>query len=296
MAFGGNYAISNRRAHPVITIGIEDAAQAENLIRLFRKTGRSTPHMLEVAARASKSILENEDTGVIWDKQTAIRSIAKTVAATNDPSVIFSIHYDIGKQEELADELPRPVEEVSKSMVWEQLYAVVQKTQLSIIFENSRAKYGIRANRMDEDIVTRLGQMEGYFPRIYTGVETQRADGAEFLRSATGLEYLIINLPQEEGRGFDAQASVSAANMFVAQRGYLTIGFVGGFTPENVRDRIMEIASLAGTIEFSVGFESGVRTDGRFDEEKAKRAVTASISAFEEQDALLRRKEIRPRS
>lgn len=289
MAFNGKYAPRYRRAAPTISIsGVEDARQATELVERFEKTGCSS-HILEISGQTSQLTLAGIKTSKLRLLPFEINRIADAVARANSKSALFSVHHGIEKTDGLNEEQAEAAGKISKIEPWKQLYSAVSVPHLSLLFERSLTKYGIRANfGWDEQIINNFGKMEAAFPKIFTCMEVRDTSGAHLLRGVAGLNYLVVNLPQTEGIGFDAQASVAAAELFLGQGEYFTIGFAGGLKPDTIGATILELSELAKTVEFSIGLESGIRTEGRFDMEKAAKAIEEAASAFKKRRALLR--------
>lgn len=290
MAFDGKYAPPFRRATPKISVsGIGNAEQALTLIRHFEGTGCNT-HVLEVSALASQVTLVELESSRMALKPSELGRIGNLISKTNSSHVLFSVHYGLEPTDGLSASQLDELRAVSETSPREQLNSIMEKSHLSMYFDRTAARYGVQANLgWDADVIANFSKMRARFQRIITAMEVRSLDGASLLRRSESIDHLVINLPREEGKGFDAAASVAAAKHFLGQNEYLTIGFVGGLTPDTAGGVIREVAPLAKTSMFSVGFESGVRTEeGLFDMDKAKAAIEAATSEFSKQRTLLR--------
>jgi len=289
-AFDGKYAPSYRRATPAISIsGVESASQAADLIRKFDGIGCKS-HLLELAVQASQLTLAGIKTSELRLLPFEINRVATTVARANTSSALFSIHFGQEKTDGLSEEQLERVERITaKVEPWRQMFSVVSLPRVPTQFERTSSKYGVQSNLgWDRDVIDSFNSMEARFPYIFTCMEVRDISGTEMLSDAVGLNYLVVNLPQIDGKGFDAGASVAAAELFLKQRSYITVGFVGGLKPETIGPTIGAIAQRAKTAEFSIGLESGIRSDGRFDMQKAASAIEEATAAFRRQEALLR--------
>lgn len=285
MAFSGKYAPSYRRMNPYISVsGIENVEQARALISHFYKTNCKS-HRLELAVLASQLTLHGIKTDPRWLLRTEISQMAREVSE-GDKSLIFSVHFanqnTEGLSKEKLAELNTPTSTDGNDESWRQLNRTIEVSGMPGIFERSHgAAYGVQANLgWDEGAMANFRRIKNQYSRIETCMEVRDTASAILLHSYDSIDHLVVNLPHQEGKGFDAESSVSAAVLFLTQNPYLTMGFVGGLRPETIGVAISGIAHAAHTTQFSVGLESGVRTDGKFDTGKAMAAISTATEEF----------------
>ena len=179
----------------------------------------------------------------------SIEQISKLVTGL-PPSVLPMIHYNSREMETLAEQVTKIFDEATEAGMY--ATGLCRALQLNIVWPNAAQVGEIKNKFPAMRLVFQASQkaMEGRTP-------TEIAEG---IRSYGDVfSYVLIDPSGGKGIEFDIQHSLAVYNTVRNKLPDLTVGFAGGFTGDNVTERVEQIAQRIGTKYFCIDAEGGLR-------------------------------------
>ena len=175
----------------------------------------------------------------------AIEKIPELVAQL-PPSVLPMIHYNSREIETLAEQITKIFDAG--------MYAtgLCRALQLNIVWPDAE----------------QIGEIKNKFPamRIVFQASQKAMESRTPKEIAEGIQsygdvfsYVLIDPSSGKGIEFDVEHSLAVYNAVRDKLPNLTVGFAGGFTGENVAERVKQIAQRIGTKDFCIDAEGGLR-------------------------------------
>lgn len=184
-------------------------------------------------------------------------------------SVLTMIHYNSREKATLSSQVEK---------IFNQIYnnSLCRALQLNIVWPDVNEVKKIK-DKFPEMILV----FQASHNAVLGKAESEVAD--KIALYGKNIDYVLIDPSGGRGLEFDLNHSLSLYNKLKKSVSYLTMGFAGGFTGENVRKRIDSLTVSIGNDNFCIDAESGLRDklgdeygDDLLNFEKAKNYIIES--------------------
>lgn len=223
--------------------GACDETEVDFLVKESYDVGYSmnSPHTPMLGFLASLKTLNGEFT-----KNRRYPQINKIPALLNKARTVFSmLHYNSREQSTLADQVSKLFENAYSSNLCRAL-------QLNIVWPDVQQVKLIKDKFPDMRIVFQLSDnamKEKSANEIIAGIE----------KYGGSLDYVLIDPSGGRGIEFDIDSSTAIYTSLASKFPGTTLGFAGGFTGNNVEERVQKLVKVTGSSDFCIDAEGGLR-------------------------------------
>jgi hypothetical protein len=268
----------NVKAEPYIGItGLASQEEVERVIAEFHQAGytMNSPHLPMLGFLVSCESLSNPTLRPVNRRYPRFADVRDLLKQTGR-RVFTMIHYESGLYA-LAEQVTRMFDRIYEeglcraiqlNIPWPNVSQVQllkrEFPELKIVFQLSHKSIEAMSDAPAKDIVDRL---EDY---------------------GDSLSYVLIDPSAGRGKAFEIENSFELELYYgLSQLPYLTLGFAGGFTGDNVARRLEKIKAATGRTNFCIDAESGLRDqvtkaygDDLLNIEKVKAYLQAAASVL----------------
>jgi len=257
--------------------GIENSNQLERILTIYSQKG-DIPHLLMVGEIVSyKTLIDVKDKPIVLMKNET-RCIFEELKKQDSENVLLAWHY-----------FTKPLGEVRPELK-EKTRRVVEKSlsqQISELFENIYGEYertqppfqiGVQIN-VSWPEPREVNQIKIGHSKLKTILQVSDFTSLEDRIRNYNVDYILIDTSRGEGLEFDINEAIKVHNI-ISKNNPATIGFAGGFSPKNVRERVGSIKRSLDTKDFCIDAQGRLRTGKYLDMDKAERYLKEAIEAF----------------
>jgi phosphoribosylanthranilate isomerase len=232
-------------AKPYVGItGPVNVQETKDICREFSEEGYSmeSPHIPMLGFLVSYKTLNGQATQN--RRYPPANSLPELLRATNG-QVLTMVHYNSKETDTLSNQVAEIFDGVYEN-------ALCQAIQLNIVWPNIGQVARIKEQHPEMKVVFQASHkaMDGKTPnQIAKGVQNY----------GDSISYVLIDPSGGRGMPFDLESSVAIYSELREQCPDLTVGFAGGFTGENVAQRLREILRKIKANDFCIDAEGGLR-------------------------------------
>jgi phosphoribosylanthranilate isomerase len=238
------------------------------------------PHVFMIGGLVSyKTLIDLKDEPILLLKNE-VRAIFEELVKQSRGDVFFMLHYFTESLEEVAPELQEKARSIVTTTLFQQIRSLVG--DLYELYESSQPPFqiGVQFNvswpEPDE-----INQIKSHFPKLKTILQVSNFTFLEQIQRYH-IDYVLIDASRGRGIPFHLDESIEVHHILSRNTPAL-LGFAGGLSPENVKDRIYAIRQKLQSRHFSIDAESGLRTGRYLDIRKVERYLKQAIKTFQEQ-------------
>jgi phosphoribosylanthranilate isomerase len=119
------------------------------------------------------------------------------------------------------------------------------------------------------------------YPKLSIILQVSGFSSLEKVKSYYGFcDYILIDSSKGRGIEFNLNEVVKAYRT-IQEYIPTTIGIAGGFSPENVRGRVLDLRKSLRTDNFCIDAQNRLRTNGHLDMHKVDKYLKEAIEAFQ---------------
>lgn len=260
-------------AKPYIGVtGIENPSQLERMLITYSQK-RDTTHLLMIGGIVSyKTLIDIKDKHIVLMKNE-IRNIFEELKNQPNEDVLFALHYFTKPLNEIRPELKEKARRVVKKTLYQQIgelfediYEDYEKTQPSF-------QIGVQINVSWPDPKD-VNQIKTNYPRLKTILQVSDFSSVEEKIGEYNIDYALIDTSRGEGIDFDLNESIKVYKT-INKINPVMIGFAGGFSPENVKERVCSIRKELNTRDFCIDAQGKLG-------DKVEKYLKEAIEAFQE--------------
>lgn len=257
--------------------GIENRNQLERMLTTYSQK-EDIPHLFMIGGIVSyKTLIDVKDKPIVLMKNE-VRGIFEELKNQPNEDVLFALHY-----------FTKPLDEV-KPELKERARRVVEKTlyqQISELFEDLYEEYeraqpsfqlGVQIN-LSWPEPENINQIKACYPKLKTILQVSDFTSLEERIERYNTDYVLIDASRGRGIEFDVDKAIKVYNAINKSNSAL-IGFAGGLSPENVRERVYSIRKKLDTRDFSIDAEGRLRTGKYIDIRKVEKYLKEAMEAF----------------
>ncbi len=230
------------KAQPYVGItGPTTTEEVEFCVKEFQAAGytMSSPHVPMLGFLVSYKTLSGEPGNRRYPKFADLPGLLERAKSDTFPM----IHYNSREHETLADQVSR---------VFDPNYDLCKFIQLNVVWPNVQEVQLMKRRFPKLQVILQLSARAMEF-RSYEEILDKVA------RYEDNIAYVLIDPSGGAGLEFQLGHSLFLNHKLRERFPYLTIGFAGGLSGENVRNKVTEITKRTLDQDFCIDAESGVR-------------------------------------
>jgi len=257
--------------------GVENPIQVERMISVYNSEKGDLPHLLAIGGIVSyKTLIGIKDKPIVLTKNT-IEEIYRKLKNLSNPNVLFALHYFTKPLKEIRPELQEKAKQVVEKSLPQQISLLIDE-----LYRESKPSFqiGVQINipwPKPEDIT----QVRAMYPKLRIILQVSEFSQLEEKIKEYGdnIDYVLID--PSRGRGIELDIN-EAARLYtlIDSISSAKVGFAGGFSPENVEERITSLKEKLGKNDFCIDAQTGLRSGEYLDMEKVERYLRKALRAF----------------
>jgi len=259
--------------------GIEEPSQLEGMIETFSKK-HIAPHLIMAGGIVSyKTLIDEKDKPILLTKNKIVDIFEKL---RNMPSedVLFALHYFTKPLSEVRPELQQKAKKVVEKPLHQQIGSLVEDIYERYERYQPPFQIGVQIN-VSWPESRDVNQIKIDHPKLKTILQVSDFDSVDEKIGKYNVDYALIDASRGEGKEIDIDKAVSVHDI-ISKNSKAMIGFAGGFSPQNVNDRIWSLRYDLGTRNFCVDAQGKLRTKDRLDMHKVEEYLIEALRAFQE--------------
>jgi len=236
-------------------------------------------HLFMIGGRVSyKTLIDIKDEPIILMK-SEIRDIFEELEDKPNEEVLFALHYFTKPLDEVRTELKEKAKCVLNNSLSEQITQLLENIYEKYEKNQPVFQLGVQINVSwpePEDIK----EIKINHPKLKTILQVSNFSSLEERIKGYYVDYILIDTSRGEGVDFDIDEAIRIYNTIKKNNSAL-IGFAGGFSPENVRERVYFLKEKLDTRDFSIDAEGRLRTGKYLDSNKAEKYLKEAMKSFQ---------------
>jgi len=258
--------------------GIEESSQLEGMLETFSKK-HIAPHSLMVGGIVSyKTLIDEKDKPILLTRNE-IGRIFERLEGMPSTDVLFALHYFTKPLKEIRPELQQKAKNVVEKPLHQQVGSLVEDVYARYEREQPPFQIGVQIN-VSWPEPRDVNQIKIDYPKLKTILQVSDFDSVDERMGKYNVDYALIDASRGEGKEIDMDKAVSVHDA-ISEKSKVMIGFAGGFSPENVNDRIWSLRYDLGTRNFCVDAQGKLRTEDRLDMSKVSKYLNEALDAFQ---------------
>jgi hypothetical protein len=259
--------------------GIEEPSQLEGMLETFSKK-YIAPHLLMVGGIVSyKTLIGVKDKPIVLTKNQTMKIFRKLENMSSE-DVLFALHYFTKPLNEVRPELQQKAKKVVEKPLHQQIGSLVEDIYERYEREQPPFQIGVQIN-VSWSKPRDVNQIKLDYPKLKTILQVSDFDSVDERIGKYNVDYALIDTSRGEGKEIDMDKAVGVHDA-ISKNSKAMIGFAGGFSPQNVNDRIWSLRYDLGTRNFCVDAQGKLRTEDRLDMHKVDEYLFEALRAFQE--------------
>ncbi len=258
--------------------GIENANQLERTLATYSQKD-DIPHLLMIGGIVSyKTLIDLKDKPIVLVKDE-FKNIFEELKNQPSEDILFALHYFTKPLDEIRPEIKEKAERVVTKSLYQQIdelfrdfYEEYERTQPPF-------QIGVQINVSwpnSEDI----NQLKTNYPKLKTILQVSDFSSLEERIGKYDVDYILIDASRGKGIEFEINKAIEIYRL-IHRNNPAMIGFAGGFSPENVKERISLLRKELSTKDFCIDAQGRLRSGKYLDMVKVERYLRESIEAFQ---------------
>jgi len=258
--------------------GIEEPNQLEGMLETFSKK-YIAPHLLMVGGIVSyKTLIDEKDKPILLTRNK-IGKIFEKLRGMSSEDVLFALHYFTKPLKEIRPELQQKAKKVVEKPLHQQIGNLVEDIYERYEREQPPFQIGVQIN-VSWPKPRDVNQIKVNYPKLKTILQVSNFDSLKDRIGKYNVDYALIDTSRGEGKDLDMNEAVGAYDI-ISENSKATIGFAGGFSPENVNDRVWSLRWDLGARNFCIDAQGRLRTEDRLDMSKVEEYLKEALGAFQ---------------
>jgi hypothetical protein len=259
--------------------GIENLYQARKTPQVYPK---DVSHLLMVGIINSYKTLigqkEKDKPELLMLDE--VNEIYKDLQNQDSRNVLLALHYFTKALYEIKPQIREKAKDVVTQPLSRQIEMLIEKLYEDYEKNQPPFSFGLQLNISwpDPDDVKRIKDTH---PKLLIILQVSDFSSLGKVKRYYGFcDYILIDASKGRGIEFNLDEVVNAYRT-IQECIPTTIGIAGGFSPENVRGRVLDLRKSLGTDNFCIDAQNRLRTDGHLDMHKVDKYLKEAIEAFQ---------------
>ena len=258
--------------------GVENSKQLGRMITCYSQK-RNIPHLFMIGGVVSyKTLIDVKDKPIVLMKNE-IKDVFEELKNQDREDVLLAFHY-----------FTKPLEKVRLELREKAKYIVEKPLdqQIGELFENIYEDFervepafqlGVQIN-VSWPKPRDVNQIKINYPKLRTILQVSDFTSIEERIRKYDVDYVLIDTSRGEGKKLDVNEAIKIHDV-ISKNNTATIGFAGGFSSRNVRERVYSIRRELDKKDFCIDAQGRLRTEGLLDMDKANIYFKEAIEAFQ---------------
>ncbi len=259
-------------------IGVTGIERSNNLeiYKYFPETLYSHDLMLGCIV-SYKSIANLKTNPLTLTKQEMLDVFRKTVDI-NYEKLFLTFHYFTKSLDKVRPEIREKVSHIVTKPLSEQIKELLFEIYEEYDTVKPAFRIGVQINISWPDDYE-IRKIKKKYPQLEIILQISDFERLEEKIKQYEVEHVLIDTSRGRGIEFEIDDVIDVYKI-IRENSNSLIGFAGGFSPQNVEERVKILAQKIGTKGFSIDAQGKLRTRGHFDENKASQYISKAAYAF----------------
>lgn len=258
--------------------GIEEPSQLEGMLETFSKKYIAKHLLMAGGVVSYKTLIDEKDKPIILTKDQIMRLFEK-LENSSSKDVLFALHYFTKPLREVRPELQQKAKKVVEKPLHQQVGSLVEDIYARYEREQPPFQIGVQIN-VSWPEPRDVNQIKMDYPKLKTILQVSDFDSVDERIGKYNVDYALIDASRGEGKEIDMDKAVSVHDA-ISKKSKVMIGFAGGFSPQNVNDRVWSLRYDLGTRNFCIDAQGKLRTKDHLDMNKVNKYLNEALDAFQ---------------